>query len=117
MTAHVNLIVEDLNSPNNHPADSCGPMSIPGEYEETPRFMLFIQNASAKHGLDGVYKVINKEQEKEYDLEDIDKQSLAVPTSPLESIKLQEMSSRMAILAKKFSLGKKVIKEMKKKKN
>ena len=42
MTANVNVVVENLASPNDHLGDSCGPMSIPGEYEETPRFMLFI---------------------------------------------------------------------------
>ena len=39
-----------------------------------------------------------------------------VPTSPIESLKLQEMSSRMALLVKKFSLGKQVIKDLKKRK-
>jgi hypothetical protein len=37
----VNLVVEDLN---NSPliGESYSPLSIPGEYEETPRYMLFI---------------------------------------------------------------------------
>ena len=134
LTRDVNLIVEDLNNntlvghqslaPTGGHADSCSPMSIPGEYEDTPRYLLFIQNASHKlggGGIDGgVYRVITKEQEEvEFgNFEDgclIDKESLAVPTSPIESLKIQEMSSRLAILAKKFSLGKQVIKEMKKK--
>jgi hypothetical protein len=90
LTANVNVVVESLAavSPHNIHPDSCGPLSIPCEYEETPRFMLFIQNGSAKHGLDGVYKVISKEQEKEYELDDYEKNSLAVPASPLESFKL-----------------------------
>ncbi len=43
--------------------------------------------------------MIAKGQEKEYGIEDIEKESLAVPTSPLESFKIQEMSSRLALLA------------------
>ncbi len=98
-------MVEALNSPAYN--ESCSPLSIPGEYEETPRYIIFIQNASSKLGLDGVYRVISKDQEKDYGIiDDYDKQSLAVPESPIESFKKQEMSSRIALLARKFSIGK-----------
>jgi hypothetical protein len=40
------------------------------------------------------------------ELENDKNNSLVVPTSPIESFKQLEMSSRMALLARKFSLGK-----------
>jgi hypothetical protein len=45
--------------------------------------------------------------EKDYGIfVEYDKCSLVVPASPIESFKQLEISSRMAILARKFSLGK-----------
>ena len=57
--------------------------------------------------LEGVYRVITKDMENDYFGEENDKNnSLVVPTSPIESFKQLEMSSRMTLLARKFSLGK-----------
>ncbi len=45
--------------------------------------------------------------EKDYEIfVEYDIHSLAVPVSQIESFKQLEMSSRMALLARKFSLGK-----------
>ena len=76
--------------------------------------MLYIMNGSSKLPIDGIFRVIEQKDENE-DINDFDKESLAVPINKAESFKQIEMDSRLAILAEKFSIGKKVIKDIKKK--
>ena len=76
--------------------------------------MLYIMNGSSKLAIDGIFRVIEQKDEYE-DINDFDKESLAVPINQAESFKQIEMDSRLALLAQKFSIGKKVIRDIKKK--